>query len=110
MDPLKLITWKWKLKSKLQEWYQMQEERVHDLYFPKCKASSWTFEDSEGRKKLTRKLKNSGRKSPPPSKLVIDNDDHASPPPSKLVLEDDDHAAGLTGILVALVATIFNIL
>ena len=74
----------------------MQEERVHDLYFPKCKASSWTFEDSQGRKKLTRKLKNSGRKSPPPSKLV---------------LEDDDHAAGLTGILlVALVATIFNML
>ena len=59
---------------------------------------------------FTRKLKSSGRKSPPPSKHVLDNDDHASPPPSKLVLEDDDHAAGLTGILVALVATIFNML
>ena len=28
----------------------------------------------------------------------------------KLILDEDDHAAGLTGILVALVATIFNML
>ena len=32
------------------------------------------------------------------------------PPPPKLVTDEDDHAAGLTGILVALVATIFNML
>ena len=33
-----------------------------------------------------------------------------SPPPPSLVQDDDDHAAGLTGILVALLATIFNML
>ena len=33
-----------------------------------------------------------------------------APPPPKLILDEDDHAAGLTGILVALVATIFNML
>jgi hypothetical protein len=36
-----------------------------------------------------------------------------TPPPPKppiIVLDDDDHAAGLTGIIVALVATIFNML
>ena len=36
-----------------------------------------------------------------------------TPPPPKppiIVLDDDDHAAGLTGILVALVATTFNML
>ena len=32
------------------------------------------------------------------------------PPPKSVVLDDDDHAVGLTGILVALVATIFNML
>jgi hypothetical protein len=32
------------------------------------------------------------------------------PPPPKLVLDDDDHAAGLAGILMALVATTFNML
>jgi len=28
----------------------------------------------------------------------------------ELILDEDDHAAGLTGILVALLATIFNML
>ena len=31
-------------------------------------------------------------------------------PPPKLILDEDDHAAGLTGILVVLVATTFNML
>jgi hypothetical protein len=31
-------------------------------------------------------------------------------PPPNLVQDEDDHAAGLTGVLVALVATIFNML
>jgi len=31
-------------------------------------------------------------------------------PPPKLILDEDDHAVGLTGILVVLVATTFNML
>jgi len=44
--------------------------------------------------------------SPPP----VPPPPPSPPPPKKLVLDEDDHAAGLTGILVALVATIFNML
>ena len=47
--------------------------------------------------------------SPPPPPPPLTNTT-SPPPPPKLVLDDDDDAAGLTGILVALVATIFNML
>ena len=47
--------------------------------------------------------------SPPPPPPPLANTT-SPPPPPKLVLDDDDHAAGLTGILVALVATTFNML
>ena len=43
--------------------------------------------------------------SPPPPPISP-----PPPPPPSLILDEDDHAAGLAGILVALVATIFNML
>ena len=53
---------------------------------------------------------------PPPPSTNTTSPPPASPPPptpppnKTLVLDDDDHAAGLAGILVALVATTFNML
>jgi len=46
---------------------------------------------------------------PPPSVNTTSPPPPPSPPPD-LIKDDDDHAAGLAGILVALVATIFNML
>ena len=47
---------------------------------------------------------------PPPQSPVSIPPPPPPRPPPKLVTDDDDHAAALTGILVALVATIFNML
>ena len=53
---------------------------------------------------------------PPPSTANTTLPPPAPPPPTPppsnktVILDDDDHAAGLTGILVALLATIFNML
>ena len=46
----------------------------------------------------------------PPSTANTTSPPPPAPPPPKLVTDEDDHAAGLTGILMALVATIFNML
>ena len=47
---------------------------------------------------------------PPPSTANTTSPPPPAPPPPKLVTDDADHAAGLTGILVALVATTLNML
>ena len=47
---------------------------------------------------------------PPPPQSPASPPPPTPPSPKELVLDEDDHAAGLTGILVALVATIFNML
>ena len=50
---------------------------------------------------------------PPPPSVNTTSPPPPTPPPPQppsLVLDDDDHAAGLAGILMVLVATIFNML
>ncbi|ACO70130.1 hypothetical protein MICPUN_53851 [Micromonas commoda] len=47
---------------------------------------------------------------PPPPPFPSPSSSPPPPPPPKSVNDEDDHATGLTGILVALVATIFNML